>query len=713
MTQITSSAFSTPICFARGRNGDLYGVTGQERGFRWDGVTANVEQLGISAPAGKPTLAAPGSGTATSYIYGLGITARGSGYTIEPTVTFTGGGGTGAAARIELQDGQLWSAVMLNYGTGYTSAPTVGLSGTDGTGGTVVAYRKPGIKGKYWAALRYIDDTVADKDGPLASSISELGTIEYNDAATGFSWSWSNTGMEARVSKIELWRTTADQSAVLYRVATVASSATSYTDRLSDSDLAAPNRALTCTGAASTDIITCTNHGMVDGDTVTFSNLTPTTDLSNGTKYYVRDVTETGFKVATTSGGSAVNLTVDITAGLANCTSFAALPIVLPNGQPNAMRFGVPPQNKAVMVMFQDRAWYAVDVAGRKSDGTSDAAWSEPNVLYFSEVDEPESVADQNQLVLQENAGSTDRITALMPFGGGMVVFQERHCYRLTYAAQPIIDANIQLMGQRGCLNQRCWDMFDSKAYVVDSLGMYVMQGAEITPLSFGVDTYWSENSVSWASSANFFVKVDPKTRIVRFFFSASPGRPDRALCYHIITQAWWEEQYATGITAGVTAPTGGRHRLLVGTSAGQVVKLDEGHTDANGNSIACSFRTGNMSLASGGNRSIRVLYAPTTAACNLAVQLHYNNSSSARAAAVMTNRGTGFTTDAGGHATIDLSKTRSALGDATGLAVAMYSGNVDDRSAGGDRHLAIGLSVTRPATEGVIIRGLGVEGVG
>jgi hypothetical protein len=777
------------ITMARGRNGDLYGVNGLERGFRWDGATEAVEQLGISAP-GTPTVTST-EGTPAYYLhhidvtdggsgyvkepavtlsgnakakaeivdgrvsaiviqdYGSGYTAEptitvgapdgaggggtgatfsvtvtgrvsvgriisgGSGYTSEPAVSVSGGGGSGAVLRAIVADGSVRSVIVVNPGSGYTSQPSVSISGdaaatvemlfkvssvsvtTGGSGytaapllrflsldgggaqatcaisagavawvqviesgyyvtpptcglvpgepnrtATVRPSLRPSLRGKYWCAIRYVDNTTTENAGPIPSNISELAEIELSSPVQSLNWSWSVSGQEARVDKIELWRTTADQALVLYRVATVAPVETSYTDSLGDSLLASPSRA--------------------------------------------------GFK---------------------------ALPIVLPNGQPNARRFRIPPQNKSSIVMFQDRAWFGVDVAGRKYDGSSAAAHSEPNTLYFSEVDEPESVPEPNELILQDNVNGGDRITSLMPFGGGMVVFQERHAYRLSYAAQPIIDANFVLLAQRGCLNQRCWVTHNGVAYVADSSGIYVLDGSTATPISDGIDTYWTRSIIDFAAAKNFFMSVDPVTRIVRFHFAVANNLPDRALCFHAVTQAWWEEQYAQQSGAAAIARTGGKQRLLVGAQSG-ILLHDAGGLDidaeGSGVGIACSMRTGTFPLMpKGDDRSLRVLYSPTTAACNLLANLHYNNSSSPRPAAIATDRGSGFTTSGGGAATLNLAAARSSLGDATGYATAMYAGRLDDRSAGGDRHIALGLALTRPSTESVTLHGLAIQGAG
>lgn len=62
------------------------------------------------------------------------VTAGGSGYTSAPTVTVTGGGGTGLKAVARVSAGAVTSVDVLHPGTGYTSAPTVSFSGGGGTG---------------------------------------------------------------------------------------------------------------------------------------------------------------------------------------------------------------------------------------------------------------------------------------------------------------------------------------------------------------------------------------------------------------------------------------------------------------------------------------------------------------------------------------------------------------------------------------------------
>jgi len=64
----------------------------------------------------------------------------GSGYTSPPTITISGGGGTGAKATSAYNtNGQLAAIFITDMGSGYTSAPTVTVTGGGGTGATVTA----------------------------------------------------------------------------------------------------------------------------------------------------------------------------------------------------------------------------------------------------------------------------------------------------------------------------------------------------------------------------------------------------------------------------------------------------------------------------------------------------------------------------------------------------------------------------------------------
>ena len=67
------------------------------------------------------------------------VTNAGAGYTTVPTVAFSGGGGTGAAATATIAGGRVSGITVTNQGANYTSAPTVAITGGGGAGATGTA----------------------------------------------------------------------------------------------------------------------------------------------------------------------------------------------------------------------------------------------------------------------------------------------------------------------------------------------------------------------------------------------------------------------------------------------------------------------------------------------------------------------------------------------------------------------------------------------
>ena len=71
---------------------------------------------------------------------------------------------------------------------------------------------------------------------------------------------------------------------------------------------------------ATTDRITHTAHGFVDNTPIFLTNLSGGTGLTNNTVYFVRNSTANDYQVSTTSGGAAINITVNGTVDI--CRAF-------------------------------------------------------------------------------------------------------------------------------------------------------------------------------------------------------------------------------------------------------------------------------------------------------------------------------------------------------------------------------------------------------
>lgn len=631
-TGYTSNATTSPTVVLNNTNGltavntkvivndrggiDSVVVVAAGTGATTTGITANVTGGG-------------GTGASLQVYMQYGVTAvtvsnSGSGYYTPPVVSFRAAPadpfGLGASATASVNAaGNLSAVTVLSQGS-YSLPPTAYIEDTSARAQASIGTP---MRGKYLCCVRYLDDS----SPAIPSSISELVEVDVGDGASSLTWSVTHHGLDDRVSAMELWRTTADQGVLLFRVATIQRSSgawsSAYSDSMNDETLKDPSR-----------------------------------------------------------------------------LGYGLMPVTLPSGQINARRFGVPPGNYAVACMFQDRAWYAVDTTGEK-----------PNSLLFSEVDEPESVPPENELVVQENTGVPDSVVALIPIGPYLLVAQRNHLYRLAYVAQPVLDASIALAAYRGVLNSRCWDCMGGVAFLVDGYGMYGCDGSNEDALSVAVDNYWRDGIIDFSQADKFHVRADPASKTVRFFYcKVGDTEPVRALCYCVATKAWWEETYSTAVTATCPTVIGGRNVILSGQANGVFAKPDA----SPGSGIPFEYRTGPLVLTNSdkGDRHVSVLYRPTSSSRTLAVRAHYNNAATPRANAVATDRGDGFVTSTGSsEATFDMASSRSPLGSANGMATLRLSGRVTDRSSGGDRHVAVAVAGTQSGTDPVVVYGLTVSG--
>lgn len=83
----------------------------------------------VDTPFDANQVAPSGTATIRGWVVGIQIQDGGSGYTTPPTVTITGGGGTGARAEAWINDsGSVCFINILNSGDGYSTSPIVSIS---------------------------------------------------------------------------------------------------------------------------------------------------------------------------------------------------------------------------------------------------------------------------------------------------------------------------------------------------------------------------------------------------------------------------------------------------------------------------------------------------------------------------------------------------------------------------------------------------------
>lgn len=442
--------------------------------------------------------------------------------------------------------------------TAPVDAPTVVVSGAGGS-----------EEGDYYCAYRYFDDTLPT---PNYSSLS-ADTIVTAALGQGFVWSGLSVPTEARVSGVEILRGAVGPAAQnkRYSIArlTLAEAALGYTDTFSDN-------ALILAAAAAPETSVFINY---------------------------------------------------------------------PNGQLCGRRFEPPPDFKKVMFMHQDRAYYCADAvysvgtasttSGSREITGSDTTWTEAfvgryfynnsesaplvieayisathlrattaatasaafqtysirpdpayrNSVFYSEQDEPESVPiSQNVVTVQQSGGNDeDEMVGGMPFGSVAYLLFDRHIYTLSSYQQPVLDANVTLLANRGALCQRCWDIFEGMAYLMDASGPYSMTpGGAINPIGGAIQNYFRDN-MDFSKKETFHVTCDPILEIVRFFVvlrTDTVSRPKRALAYHLRTKGWWLETYHCQFGDSGRTEIGSKLRAIAGGEDEAIYFMGEGNTD-------------------------------------------------------------------------------------------------------------------------------------
>lgn len=280
--------------------------------------------------------------------------------------------------------------------------------------------------------------------------------------------------------------------------------------------------------------------------------------LSAGTTTYIDDLTDEELRDPDRKDANGNEL-------------YAALPILLPNGELNAMRFVPPPADKKAVVKFQDRMWYGVE-------------GELPNAIYYSETDEPESVPKENEIIIQQNDRDSDSLKAMMPFGQTLFLAQERHLFSLSFSQIPLIDGQLTASAYRGAINQRCWQIHEGFLYCADRYGVYrINEGGKVEDLSEALMDQF-EHEIDWSNTEWNYMAIDFNTQTMRLFIvhkEDNPSeKPTRALCMDIDTGAWWTEKYPQQLTGGTQVTLAdGSFTSVHGCTSG-VAQIDKGATD-------------------------------------------------------------------------------------------------------------------------------------
>lgn len=184
-------------------NGGVRFVTITDRG---EGYTSSPVVAFSSAPFGGTTAVGISTlidnivdcnGTTSSKVQAVYITNPGSGYTVAPSVSFTGGGGVGAAATTGIGDGVVGIITITSAGSGYIIAPTVTFTGAPGSGTTATGIATVSIAGtitNIYVTNSGFGYTVAPTITISSPYSGGSGNFVFNEVVTG-----GTSGTTARV----------------------------------------------------------------------------------------------------------------------------------------------------------------------------------------------------------------------------------------------------------------------------------------------------------------------------------------------------------------------------------------------------------------------------------------------------------------------------------------------------------------------------------
>ena len=598
------------------------------------------------------------------------IQSQGRGYQAAPVISVRGGGpGYGLSVTPKVLGGKIVSLQIDSAGQGYTSSPDLF---TDSSDADLSPAMRPAMRGKYRCAYRFVDraETIIKTiTATLGETTTSLLLSSVDGLEPGMILESTLLPNNLTIKSISGLYVEVNQKAVGLPAATSVvvrdmRKPVGYSDfsPLVDVD-AGPNETRT-----HSSIMTWSLTGVLPpsrADRVEFWR----TSSDQSLVFYRCEA----YGVPVNSGVTVVGVDTLTDEELFNLDRpyYAAMPVVLPNGNVNAYRFGSPRTDMAVAVPFQDRLWVAVSTSGENA-----------NTLYFSEYDEFESMPDTNEITIQINQKTTDVITALVPFGSMLLAMQHGLTYGLTYNTDPSVDAALQMVSHRGCLHQRCWDMHENTLFAADEYGIYSMdRSGQIAQLSMAVRDYFVSELIDFAKRETFFLHVDPRTHIMRFFCVLKTNvteTPSIALCYDVKAQSWWTESYPNGPTAACSGrPSQERvSTMLLGAVDGNLYEMDSDSDHSNESITGCVIAEGGMGYAE----------APTITCPNSTGVVVQGVVSEGRL--------------------VDIIIQHAGWAASGGLLLAAESGAIllsqDLRELGGAEYLAIPLEISAPAEGGV-----------
>ena len=501
------------------------------------------------------------------------------GLTTGDHVTFSGVRGTGflpgdvngQVFKVTVTDANNFSLDNSHFDGAYTDAT-----------GSFTRLGEGMVKGEYICVYRY-------KTSSFPPQYSSISVNTYVDALAVDKFTWSNIQHSAstRIGVIELFRTTANQGTLLYKVGEIANtpgaSPSSFTDVMMDRHVSAK------VGDEVLPFISSNND-------LVARRFQPPPDHF---KYCIM-FQDRYFYFGTVKYNKG---TLSVSDGSATVTGSGTDWVSTFKGR----YLQIAGSSKLYLINSASATQLTLDetVTGTFS-GASYTILPSPSTkrqILFSYQDEPESVPATNSITLQSNHGDDDEIVGAMPYGPFLYILSSRHKYSFSYSSNPLTDGAVRFLDDRGSFNNQTWAIYENEAYIMDDAGVYVFDGTESESISKPIQDIFRQDgsigSLDYAKKEQFFLKLDRLTgRVYCFvcFVGDSGTYPTRALVYNIRRKTWDLMHYPVQISDAASIESNGVPRVIVSSENEKVFLLNEGTTD-----VITSEITGTVT-ASGNN---------------------------------------------------------------------------------------------------------------
>jgi len=267
-----------------------------------------------------------------------------------------------------------------------------------------------------------------------------------------------------------------------------------------------------------------------------------------------------------------------------------ALPVLNTDGTLNARRFDAPPSGMKVVVAHGGRYLYMA--AGSSADEDERLA------VYFSYVNEPESVSSsQNKITLERPSDGDDEIVGAVP-GDTLYILGRHHVWMFALGYDPRYEASSRIIADRGACNHRCAKWQDGALYCMDDFGAWRLKGGVVEDISEPVRNLFRD-SVNWNARGVdddwFFVSTDHAEGLVKFWViyheDGNITKPTRAIVFNAKLDQWADtDSYPGGFCGTAQTVVAGKTRPIFGGASGKIFTTSDTACDFVGIGATATF---------------------------------------------------------------------------------------------------------------------------